>query len=123
MTTANPDLDEPMTATQAETYSLASEYVMLTASVERITERLGAIRARLAELHPTVGDYPAGPYRVRVKPGQQRLDPAKVLAKYPPAEHPELYTHVPVAAKVRELVAPILLGELTKPAKPSLVIE
>lgn len=115
-------VDDARTDEQIEVEALALEKVKLADEREAIAERIAQIDARLLTLHPGTGSIPAGPYKVTVRAGARRLDPAKVAEAYPVVQHPELYRPAIDTAAVKHHLAPAELERFQTVGKPVVVI-
>lgn len=114
--------DDARTDEILEVEALALEDVKLQDEAAAIAERREQIRARLLALHPGTGSIPAGPYKVTVRAGARRLDPAKVAEAYPVVQHPELYSPKPDTTKIRHHIAAADLEPFLIEGKPTVVI-
>jgi hypothetical protein len=101
---------------------LADEEVRLAEQAERIQQRREHIKNLLRE-HLPVGNHPAGPYTVHIRPGARRIDPRKVTAVYPPGEYPDLYETALSTTRVRRFLSPDALEAYTSQAAASVVID
>lgn len=124
--TANdrPDVDDvDRTDETIELEALALEDVKLADEAAAIAERRDTIRARLLQLHPGTGTVQAGPYKVTVRAGARRLDPAKVAEAYPVERHPELYRPAVDTAAIKHHLAPAELERFQTQGRPTVVIQ
>lgn len=128
MSTTHHDVDPTEEADRTadailEVEALALEDVKLADEQAAIAERREHIKARLLTLHPEPGTIPAGPYKVIIKAGPRRLDPAKVAEAYPVTQHPELYKPALDTTAVKHHLAPAELERYQSQGRPQVVIQ
>lgn len=93
------------TTQHQELTALAAELTTVQASINDLTERETAIKARIRELTPTPGTYAAGDVAITIAVNR-RFDPVMFAEHFPVSANPEFYKLVPDATLVKRGLSP-----------------
>lgn len=119
---ARPDRERLVTTVTTETTDTLATLAARLADVQDrksvIENEEKAIKSAILALTDGPDRYAAGPLTVLVSQART-LDKAAVAAKYPAADHPELYETTVSVKKVREHVAPVDLEPFETVSAPS----
>jgi len=108
-----PINDDSFEQLVARRVTLREDLEYIQSQLDQIDEE---IRAR------GIGNHPAGEWTVSVSPNR-RLDPKRIEASYPVAQHPELYKPAVDTAAVKRHIAAIDLEDFYTEYQPRVVVK
>ena len=100
---------------------LAARLAQLQEAADLLAQQIDDVKAQIRDTVPGPDNYAAGPLTVQVQTNG-RLDTKAIAAKYPPTQHPELYSQTVDVRRVRQQLAPVDLEALTAYGTPKVVL-
>lgn len=106
------------TTTEQALTVLAQRLAQFDEQIENLTQQRDQVKAAILALVPGPDTYQAGALAVQVVQSHT-LDKKAIAAKYPAADHPELYEQTVSTTAVKKHLAPVDLEAFQVPSKPS----